>query len=169
MTLRKRDFALALSRIAPEKGLRPAARADLAERSRMPVPASPSPRKLERDPNKSPELTAGGVDASWAFSDSGEEPLGSGVPTPDQDRVDDLGRSVEPTSADDEPLDSAAKIAPRERWELNPASADTADSRVLHDLADTGDGTHAEALDDSGDVVISRDDLENESERLIQS
>ncbi len=67
------------------------------------------------------------MDASWQTGDvAGEETVGGSVPTPDQDIVDELGAAAGLVYRDDEPLNSDAKILDRDRnrWELNPASAD---------------------------------------------
>jgi hypothetical protein len=43
----------------------------------------------------SPVLAGGDIDADWQrAADSGEEAVGGTVSTPDQDRVDDLGKAV---------------------------------------------------------------------------
>jgi hypothetical protein len=73
----------------------------------------------------SPILSGGDVDADWQRTDSvGEESVGGTVPTPDQDRVDELGQAVGLTYQDEEPLDFNKKMGKRERdrWELDPAS-----------------------------------------------
>ena len=48
------------------------------------------------------------------------------IPTPDQDRVDDIGRALGVEYQDNEPLKASDKIAERDRhrWELDPASSD---------------------------------------------
>ena len=75
----------------------------------------------------SPELTGGDVDASWedAYS-TGDEAPGGDNPTPDQDRVDDIGKALGVTYEDSEELKAADKIVERDRhrWELDPASAE---------------------------------------------
>ena len=74
-----------------------------------------------------PELTAGDVDASWesAYS-TGDEAPGGDNPTPDQDIVDDIGKSLGVVYEDSEELKGADKITERDRhrWELDPASAE---------------------------------------------
>jgi hypothetical protein len=83
--------------------------------------------KLDEHTARSPELSGGDIDAAWDYANvSGEETVGGSVPTPDQDNVDELGAGAGLTYNDDEPLDSDRKILrrDRERWELNPASAD---------------------------------------------
>ncbi len=75
----------------------------------------------------SPEITGGDVDASWedAYS-TGDEAPGGDNPTPDQDRVDDIGKALGVQYEDNEELKAADKIAERDRhrWELDPASAE---------------------------------------------
>jgi hypothetical protein len=74
-----------------------------------------------------PVLTGGDIDANWedAYSVGSEAPGGDN-PTPDQDRVDDIGKALGVEYQDNEELKSADKIAQRDRrrWELDPASSD---------------------------------------------
>jgi hypothetical protein len=75
----------------------------------------------------SPELTGGDVDADWENAYSvGDEAPGGDNPTPDQDRVDDIGRALGVEYEDNEELKGANKITKRDRkrWELDPASAE---------------------------------------------
>jgi len=75
----------------------------------------------------SPVLTGGDVDADWEDAYAvGDEAPGGDNPTPDQDRVDDIGRALGIEYADNEELKAADKIAERDkhRWELDPASAE---------------------------------------------
>jgi hypothetical protein len=85
-------------------------------------------QEAQRDHNEvSPELTAGDVDASWEDAYSvGDEAPGGDNPTPDQDRVDDIGKALGVQYEDNEELKASDKIAERDRkrWELDPASAD---------------------------------------------
>jgi hypothetical protein len=66
-------------------------------------------------------LTGGDVDADWArAADSGEEAVGGSVATPDQDRVDDLGRALGVPRAPDEEIRTSTEILEgrdRNRWE----------------------------------------------------
>ena len=75
----------------------------------------------------SPELTGGDVDASWedAYA-TGDEAPGGDNPTPDQDRVDDIGKALGVTYDAGEELKASEKITERDRhrWELDPASSD---------------------------------------------
>jgi hypothetical protein len=72
-------------------------------------------------------LRAGDADVNLqqAYS-SGDETPGGDNPTPDQDIVDMIGRSLGVEYDDDEELRGAEKIADRDRrrWELDPASAE---------------------------------------------
>ncbi len=75
----------------------------------------------------SPELTGGDVDANWENGYAvGDESPGGDNPTPDQDRVDDIGKALGVQYNDDEELKAADKIIERDRhrWELDPASAE---------------------------------------------
>jgi uncharacterized protein DUF6335 len=78
-------------------------------------------------PEASPDLTAGDVDADWEDAYSiGDEAPGGDNPTPDQDRVDDIGKALGVQYDDNEELKGADKISQRDRhrWELDPASSD---------------------------------------------
>jgi hypothetical protein len=75
----------------------------------------------------SPALTGGDVDADWEEAYAvGDEAPGGDNPTPDQDRVDDIGRALGVEYADNEELKAGDKISKRDkrRWELDPASAE---------------------------------------------
>lgn len=96
------------------------------------------PRELRRtgvDPEPLPRgrhlddahLVAGDVDANLeAASHVGEETPGGDNPTPDQDVVDLIGRSLGVEYEDDEELEGGAEITKRDRkrWELDPASSE---------------------------------------------
>jgi Family of unknown function (DUF6335) len=82
---------------------------------------------LQKHTETSPALTGGDVDADWEEAYSvGDEAPGGDNPTPDQDRVDDIGRALGVQYEDNEELKGAAKIEKRDRnrWELDPASAE---------------------------------------------
>ena len=75
----------------------------------------------------SPAMTGGDVDADWEDAYAvGDEAPGGDNPTPDQDRVDDIGRALGIEYADNEELKGADKVIERDRhrWELDPASAE---------------------------------------------
>ena len=83
--------------------------------------------KLNEHNGMDPSLSGGDVDAAWEDSNvAGEESVGGSVSTPDQDIVDEIGEAAGLNYRDDEPLDSDKKILDRDRnrWELNPESAD---------------------------------------------
>jgi hypothetical protein len=72
-------------------------------------------------------MTGGDVDADWQDAYAvGDETPGGDNPTPDQDRVDDIGRALGVEYQDNEELKGADKIASRDkhRWELDPASSE---------------------------------------------
>jgi len=74
-----------------------------------------------------PAITGGDVDADWEQAYfTGDEAPGGDNPTPDQDRVDDIGRAIGIEYADNEELKGADKVIERDkhRWELDPASAE---------------------------------------------
>jgi hypothetical protein len=85
-------------------------------------------QEARRDHNEtSPEMTGGDVDADWQDAYAvGDEAPGGDNPTPDQDRVDDIGRALGVQYEDNEELKAADKIAERDRhrWELDPASSE---------------------------------------------
>ena len=104
---------------------------DFAERQGL---ATGGRQKLEEKLNEhngmDPSLSGGDVDAAWEDSNvAGEESVGGSVSTPDQDIVDEIGEAAGLNYRDDEPLDSDKKILDRDRnrWELNPESADDED------------------------------------------
>ena len=75
----------------------------------------------------SPAMTGGDVDADWESAYAvGDEAPGGDNPTPDQDRVDDIGKALGVTYDDNEELKASDKIADRDkhRWELDPASSE---------------------------------------------
>lgn len=82
--------------------------------------------KLEQHHAKSPDLSAGDVDAAWDAANVGEETVGGMTPTPDQDVVEEIGEAMGISYQDDEPLQTGEKLAERDRqrWELDPESAE---------------------------------------------
>jgi hypothetical protein len=83
--------------------------------------------KFAEHTETSPALTAGDVDADWESAYSvGDEAPGGDNPTPDQDIVEDIGKSLGVTYDDSEELKGANKLEERDkhRWELDPASAE---------------------------------------------
>jgi hypothetical protein len=83
--------------------------------------------ELGRHTESSPRLTAGDPDARWQDAYAvGDEAPGGDNPTPDQDRVDDIGRALGINYQDDQELMGGDEVAQRDkhRWELDPASSD---------------------------------------------
>lgn len=83
--------------------------------------------EMERHTETSPALTAGDMDARWEDAYAvGDEAPGGDNPTPDQDRVDDIGKALGVTYQDDQELQGGDEIVERDRqrWELDPASSD---------------------------------------------
>jgi hypothetical protein len=83
--------------------------------------------ELEDHTESSPAMTGGDVDADWQDAYAvGDEAPGGDNPTPDQDRVDDIGKALGVTYDDNEELKGSDKITERDkhRWELDPASSD---------------------------------------------
>jgi hypothetical protein len=119
---------------------------------------------LEEHHSLSPEISGGDLDASWQTANvAGEETVGGSAPTPDQDVVDELGAAAGLIYEDDEPLNSDAKILDRDRnrWELNPASAEDQDEdeeNVDEDMEDDEDPVDLE------DLELEDDELDNEEE-----
>jgi hypothetical protein len=83
--------------------------------------------RLRLHTETSPEITAGDVDARWedAYS-TGDEAPGGDNPTPDQDRVDDIGKALGISYSTDQELRGGEEITERDRhrWEFDPASSD---------------------------------------------
>ncbi len=78
-------------------------------------------------------LSGGDPDVSQQGLDAGTETPGGSNPTPDQDRVDDIGRAAGITYEDQEPLNFGEKMTVRDeaRWELNPASSEDYKERLM--------------------------------------
>jgi uncharacterized protein DUF6335 len=116
--------------------------------------------ELEEHHSLSPEISGGDIDASWQTGNTaGEEAVGGSAPTPDQDVVDELGAAAGLTYRDDEPLNSDAKILDRDRnrWELNPASAEDEDNND-EDFEDEDE------VEDLEDLELEDDELDYEEE-----
>lgn len=121
--------------------------------------------ELEEHNSLSPRISGGDIDAAWEDANvAGEETVGGTVPTPDQDVVDELGEAVGLTYEDDEPLNSDKKVLDRDRnrWELNPASAEDQDEELENELDDDED----DELDDDEDEIDDEDDEEDLDELL---
>jgi len=116
--------------------------------------------ELEEHHSLSPEISGGDIDASWQTGNTaGEEAVGGSAPTPDQDVVDELGAAAGLSYRDDEPLNSDAKILDRDRnrWELNPASAEDEDNSD-EDFEDEDE------VEDLEDLELEDDELDYEEE-----
>jgi hypothetical protein len=88
--------------------------------------------KLREHTSTGPAMTGGDVDADWESAESvGDEAPGGDNPTPDQDVVDEIGKSLGVEYEDDEELQGGEEIVERDRkrWELDPASSDDFDDR----------------------------------------
>jgi len=112
--------------------------------------------ELDEHNSLSPDITGGDMDASWQTANvAGEETVGGSAPTPDQDIVDNLGAAAGLTYEDDEPLNSDQKVLERDRnrWELNPASAD--------DEEFEDEDQEDEDQEDNEDMENELDDLED--------
>jgi hypothetical protein len=137
---------------------------DFDERQKLAEPGRHLLREeiLEHHSN-TPKLAANDIDAAWDESD-GAETVGGHAPTPDQDRVDDLGEAAGLTYADDEPL-NYAKVAERDkkRWELNPASAEVGDE-ADDSLIEEEDLDVITDEDDLGVLGVLEDEDEDEDE-----
>ena len=84
-------------------------------------------QEMSRHTESSPTLTAGDVDAKWQDAYAvGDEAPGGDNPTPDQDRVDDIGRALGIQYQDNEELRGGEEVLERDRhrWEMDPASSD---------------------------------------------
>ena len=66
--------------------------------------------------------------------DDGEEAVGGFITTPDDDSVDEMGEAIGLVYEDNEPLHTPDKVAARDRnrWELDPASAEDYQRRNNH-------------------------------------
>ena len=117
--------------------------------------------ELDEHNSLSPRLSGGDIDAAWQDSNvAGEESVGGSVSTPDQDVVDELGEGAGLTYKDDEPLDYDRKVLDRDRnrWELNPASADTLNDELENEQDDEED-----------DELEEEDELDDEDlEELLE-
>lgn len=127
--------------------------------------------ELNEHNSLSPEITGGDLDASWQTANAaGEETLGGSAPTPDQDIVDNLGAAAGLTYRDDEPLDYDGKVLnrDRDRWELNPASAQQDEEDKELDDEDLEDDEDFD--DDMEDDKLDEDDLDElEDDELIDA
>ncbi|HJQ69774.1 MAG TPA: DUF6335 family protein [Blastocatellia bacterium] len=105
---------------------------EFAEAQRLGSGADQLRRELREHHSRTPDLSAGDLDADWGRADIGEETVGGSSPTPDQDIVEELGEAVGLTYEDNEPLHTTEKVEERDRrrWELDPASSEDYNDRV---------------------------------------
>ena len=92
-------------------------------------------KKLREHHSTSPVLSGGDIDAAWEDAAVGEESVGGGNPTPDQNVVDELGEAMGLNYEDGEPLHTTEKLEARDdhRWEPDPASSEGFDGRMRHE------------------------------------
>lgn len=83
-------------------------------------------RPMSPEAAKSIALAGGDLDATFGGLESGEEAVGGSDPLPDQNDVDRIGGALGVEEQDEKPLATTEKLEgrDRERWELDPASAD---------------------------------------------
>jgi len=140
--------------------------ADFAERQKLAVGGRDELlEELDEHHSLSPEISGGDLDAAWQTANgAGEETVGGTAPTPDQDIVDELGAAAGLIYEDDEPLDSDAKILNRDRnrWELNPASADDEEDENIEDEEDLQDLDELEGLEPEDDELDEQEDGESD-------
>ena len=105
---------------------------EFAEAQRLAAGGEQLMRELREHHSRTPDLSAGDIDADWGRADTGEETVGGSAPTPDQDIVEELGEAVGLTYEDNEPLHTTEKVEERDRrrWELDPASSEDYNDRV---------------------------------------
>jgi hypothetical protein len=105
---------------------------EFAEAQRLASGGEQLIRELREHHSRTPDLSAGDIDADWGRADVGEETVGGSAPTPDQDIVEELGEAVGLTYEDNEPLHTTEKVEERDRrrWELDPASSEDYNDRV---------------------------------------
>ena len=153
---------------------------DLAERQQLDLAGRGSLGQRQRDhASASPKLAGGDVDAAWDDeTGDGEELVGGDNPTPDQDRVDDIGEGAGLTYEDDEPLNfEKVLVRDQHRWELNAASAaDAGDEELALEVEDDEEDDLDELglTDGEGDglEVLDVDDLaddEDEAEEVEEA
>jgi len=89
--------------------------------------------RLRDNTSTSPELSGGDIDASWEMAESqGDEAVAGSMSTPDQNVVEEIGKAMGVTYADDEELNAGGKERARDkdRWELDPASSEDYKERL---------------------------------------
>jgi len=139
--------------------------ADFAERQKLASSGRDVlEEKLEEHHSLSPRISGGDLDAAWQDANvAGDEAVGGSVSTPDQDVVEELGEAAGLTYKDDEPLDYDEKVLDRdrERWELNPASAQDQKEDLENEDEDNDDEEDEDdEIDDEDDEEKALDELE---------
>ena len=89
--------------------------------------------RLREHPESNPTLAGGDIDARWDEAESaGDEAVAGSSATPEQNEVEEIGKALGVTYADDEPLRAGEKELERDkhRWELDPASSDDYQERA---------------------------------------
>ncbi len=91
-----------------------------------PIDVAETARPMSPAAAKSTALAGGDLDATFSGLDGGEEAVGGSDPLPDQNDVDRIGSALGVEEQDEKPLATTEKLEgrDRERWELDPASAD---------------------------------------------
>lgn len=156
---------------------------DFAERQRLATSGREVlQQKLEDHHSLSPAISGGDLDAAWEDANvAGDEAVGGSVSTPDQDIVDQLGEAAGLQYRDNEPLDYDKKVLARDRdrWELDPASADDENSEAgpdevdeeedldeLEELDELDDEEDEEDLDELDELDELDDEEDEEDEDL---
>ena len=135
---------------------------DFAERQQLNTGRDELKERLQQNTAQTPELSGGDIDAAWDDSIvSGEESVGGTSPTPDQDRVDELGAAVGINYADNEPLNTLEKLNRRDRNRLDFSPASNEGAYELAD--DEGDLNDllADYLDEDLDEDLKDDDRDD--------
>ncbi len=101
------------------------------------VDVAETARPMSPQAAKSTEIAGGDLDGGFAGLDSGEEAVGGSDPLPDQNDVDRIGTALGVEEQDEKPLATTEKLEgrDRERWELDPASADDYELRQEEEAA----------------------------------
>lgn len=137
---------------------------DFEERQQTNAGSDQMLNKLSKHHSRTPQASADDLDADWESQyQSGEETVGGTTPTPDQDRVDDLGEAVGLEYEDDEPLQTYNKIAGRdeERFELTPESMEEYQEELSG--LNSSEEEHEEEVEDKlADLGYDKQDVEDE-------
>lgn len=157
---------------SPEPELEREIAEDFLERQNLSVEGrEQKAAKLREHHQQSPSLSAGDVDAAWETArESGEETFTGHAPTPDQDRVDEMGAAAGLTYKDAELL-QYSKVARRDerRWELDARSG--AAEQAMDEESDDDDDEDVDTDDAplrfwdlADDLDAEVDDVDDEDE-----